>query len=192
MKIYLLRHTSLKIDQETFYGQTDVDVSDNFLSEVSVIKEKLEEQKILESKLAVFSSPLKRCQKLSGQLFQDFIIDERLKELNFGDWEMKTINQISKEQIKLWEKDIINFQIPNGESNHNFFQRLKLFCDDIILLKSDIFIVAHAGSINCIISYLANIPFQKLVKENWKKIGYGSLSSLIKKDNFFEIDLFGK
>ena len=38
MKIYFLRHTTLDIDDDIFYGQTDVDVSANFLKEVSVIK----------------------------------------------------------------------------------------------------------------------------------------------------------
>ena len=130
--------------------------------------------------------------ELQFRLFENFIIDDRLKELNFGDWEMKHINEIPCEHIKLWEKDIINFKIPNGESNSNFYERLKSFCDYVLSLNSDIFVVAHAGSINCMISYLANIPFQKLVKENWKRIGYGSLSSLKRKKDFFEIDFLGK
>lgn len=192
MKIYLLRHTSLKINQDTFYGQSDVEVSENFLEEVSIIKKKLSDQGIIESKLIIFSSPLTRCKKLSKKLFKKFTIDERLKELNFGDWEMKNIKEIPNNQIKSWEKDIINFQIPNGESNFDFYKRVKSFCDDLENIDSDIFIVAHAGSINCIISYLANIPFEKLVKENWKKIKYGSLSSLTKKNSCFEIDLFGE
>ena len=192
MKIYLLRHTSLKVNKDTFYGQSDVEVSNNFYNEVSVIKRKINEKNISEKNFRIFSSPLQRCKKLAGALFENFIIDDRLKELDFGDWEMKHINEIPCEHIKLWEKDIINFKIPNGESNSNFYERLKSFCDYVLSLESDIFVVAHAGSINCIISYLANIPFQKLVKENWKRIGYGSLSSLKKKKDFFEIDFLGK
>ena len=73
-----------------------------------------------------------------------------------------------------------------------FFERLKSFCDEIFRSDNDFFIVAHAGSINCIISYLANIAFDKLVLENWKKIGYGSISLLIKNNNQYDIELFGK
>ena len=40
MKVYLLRHTSLKVNKDTFYGQSDVEVSNNFYNEVSVIKKK--------------------------------------------------------------------------------------------------------------------------------------------------------
>ena len=42
-------------------------------------------------------------------------------------------------------------------------------------------IVAHAGSINGMISNLTNEPFDTLIKNYWEKIRYGSLS-LIKRD----------
>jgi alpha-ribazole phosphatase len=191
MKIYLLRHTSLDIEPDIFYGQSDIDVSSNFESEVRNIKSKIEEYKIIEDKIKIYSSPLKRCVKLATALFEGFTTDDRLKELNFGDWENKRIKNIPNELIESWRKDIMNFKIPNGESNDDFFLRLKSFCDQIIKQDNNIFIVAHAGSINCIISYLANIPFDKLVIENWKKIGYGSLSRLVKKNKEFNLDLFG-
>ena len=191
MNIYLLRHTSLCVKENTFYGQTDLDVSNNFLGELSIIKKKLLKFNIMKNKPIVFSSPLIRCKKLSEKLFVNFEIDHRLKELDFGDWEMKHISSIDKSEIKSWESDIINFQIPNGESNIMFFNRLKSFCDEKIKLKKNIFIVAHAGSINCIISYLTKIPFDQLVKDNWKRISYGSLSILSKKTNKFSIDFLG-
>ena len=40
MKVYLLRHTSLNVRENTFYGQTDLDVSENFKNELSEIKKK--------------------------------------------------------------------------------------------------------------------------------------------------------
>ena len=40
MKIYLLRHTSLDVANDVFYGQTDLNVSNTFLKEVKQIKKK--------------------------------------------------------------------------------------------------------------------------------------------------------
>ncbi len=40
MKLIFLRHTSLKVELDTFYGQTDLDVSGNFKKEVEDIKKK--------------------------------------------------------------------------------------------------------------------------------------------------------
>ena len=86
----------------------------------------------------------------------------------------------------------MNYKIPNGESNSEFFKRLESFCREIILTcKNDIFIVAHAGSINCILSSLSKIPFDKLVEENWKKIGYGSLTLVKKNYSKFTIEFIG-
>ena len=61
MKIYFLRHTTLDIEDNIFYGQTDVDVSSNFINEVSIIKKKIDEESINLKKLSIISSPLKRC-----------------------------------------------------------------------------------------------------------------------------------
>ena len=184
MKIYLLRHTTLDIDNDTFYGQSDVDVSENFYKEVKGIKKKINKEGIDLNNLKVFVSPLKRCIKLADEIFTGYEKDDRLKELDFGDWEMKNFNQIPELQIKTWEKNLMNYQIPNGETNSQFFKRLSSFCDDKIRESNDTFIVAHAGSINCIISYLTGVPFQKLIKDNWKRISHGSLSMIEKKKKF--------
>ena len=191
MRIYLLRHTSLSIEPDIFYGQSDIDVSDNFENEVKKIKHKIAKLNIDDEKIKIISSPLTRCKKLANVLFSDFSVEERIKELNFGDWENKNIKQIPKGQLESWKNNIMSFKIPNGESNNEFYQRVKRFCDEVIKINQDIFIIAHAGSINCIISYLAKIPFDKLVIENWKKISYGSISLLNKKEKNFELDLFG-
>ena len=193
MKVYLLRHTSLKIDQDIFYGQSDIDVSENVMYEVSKIKAKIEELKINTDNINGFSSPLKRCVKLANQIFKNFDQDDRLKELYFGDWEMKSSDQISKIEIENWQKNIMDFKIPNGESNLEFFNRLKSFCNENVLnSNNEVFVVAHAGSINCIISYLTDIPFDTLVRENWKKIGYGSISVLVKVEDKFIIKFLGQ
>ena len=41
-------------------------------------------------------------------------------ELNLGDWEMKPKQSIPKKLVEAWEKDMMNFTIPNGESNNDF------------------------------------------------------------------------
>ena len=64
MKIYFLRHTTLDIEDNIFYGQTDVDVSSNFVNEVSLIKKKFDEKRYKSKKILVISSPLKRCENL--------------------------------------------------------------------------------------------------------------------------------
>ncbi len=192
MKIFFLRHTSLNVEPDLFYGQTDLDVSSSFEEEVKVIKKKINEVIKKDGKIKIYSSPLKRCVKLAKKISDNFFLDSRIMELNLGDWEMKPKHSIPKELIENWEQDMMNFTIPNGESNSNFLKRLKEFTDEICKTERDTLVVAHAGSINGMISNLIEEPFDKLLKNYWEKISYGSLS-LVKKDyEKFKIEFIGR
>ena len=114
MKFFFLRHTSIDVAQDVFYGQTDLDVSSSFETELKKIKLKLQDENILLDKLKVFSSPLKRCVKLANSLTNKIILDERIMELNLGDWEMKPKQSIESKLIKEWEDNMMTFKIPNG------------------------------------------------------------------------------
>ena len=192
MKIYFLRHTTLDIEDNIFYGQTDVDVSSNFTNEVSIIKKKIDEESINLKKLSIISSPLKRCVKLATALQLPFKIDSRIKELDLGEWEMKLMSTIPKVEIKKWQENLMEYKIPNGESNRDFLKRLNEFLKDILKSDQDVLLVAHAGSINGMISILTKEPFDKLVKNYWEKIKHGSLTSIqINKKNVI-IEFIGK
>ncbi len=192
MKIYFLRHTTLDIDDDIFYGQTDVDVSANFLKEVSVIKKKLKDEGLDFKKTIVVTSPLKRCKKLAKKICDNFTVDPRLKELNLGDWELKKISSIPKQHIKQWENNILDFQIPNGETNKKFLDRLKRFLNDSKQINQDLLVVTHAGSINGMISILTKEPFDKLVKNYWEKIKHGSLTCIEVNENKVRINFLGR
>ena len=169
MKIFFLRHTSLNVETDIFYGQTDLDVSSSFEEEVKLIKKKITHEIKELSRVKIFSSPLKRCVKLAKKISENVHTDSRIMELNLGDWEMKPKQSIPKELVENWEKDMMNFTIPNGESNNAFLKRLKEFTDEICATEEDVLIVAHAGSINGMISNLTGEPFDKLLKNFWEK-----------------------
>ena len=190
MKIFFLRHTSLNVEPDIFYGQTDLDVSASFEEEVKVIKKKISKE--INEKIKIYSSPLKRCLKLAKKISDNVIIDPRIMELDLGDWEMKPKNFIPKELVENWEKDMMNFTIPNGESNNDFLKRLKAFTDEICKNEENVLVVAHAGSINGMISNLIEEPFDKLLKNYWERISYGSLSLLKRKDGNFKIEFIGR
>jgi|TARA_B100000287_G_scaffold432897_1_gene493286 alpha-ribazole phosphatase len=192
MKFFFLRHTSLDVSQDVFYGQTDLDVSSSFETELKKIKLKLQDENILLDKLKVFSSPLKRCVKLANSLTNKIILDERIMELNLGDWEMKPKQSIESKLIKEWEDNMMTFKIPNGETNQDFLNRLKKFLDQILIVNEDVFIVAHAGSINGMLSLLTGQSFDKLLKNYWEKLSHGSLSLVELIDGSFKILYVGK
>ena len=192
MKLFFLRHTSLNVEIDVFYGQTDLDVSDRFEEEVKLIKKKIKNFNIDTNSIKVYSSPLKRCIKLTNKLTENFIVDERIKEMNLGDWEMKKMSSISKKEKLDWENNLLSFKIPNGESNNEFLKRLKSFLDDIFKFNEDALIVCHAGSINGMLSLLTKEPFDKMVKNYWELIKHGSLSLIELKNELIIKKIIGK
>ena len=192
MRLFFLRHTSLKVEIDVFYGQTDLDVSDNFEEEVILIKKKILNFNIDTDSIKVYSSPLKRCIKLTNTLTENYIIDERIKEMNLGDWEMKKMTSIPEREKLEWENNLLSFKIPNGESNEEFLKRLKSFLEDIFKLNEDALIVCHAGSINGMLSLLTKEPFDKMVKNYWELIKHGSLSLIELKNKLKKKKIIGK
>ena len=192
MKLFFLRHTSLNVEIDVFYGQTDLDVSDRFEEEVKLIKKKIKNFNIDTNYIKVYSSPLKRCIKLTNKLTKNYIVDERIKEMNLGDWEMKKMSSISKKEKLDWENNLLSFKIPNGESNNEFLKRLKSFLEDIFKFNEDALIVCHAGSINGMLSLLTKEPFDKMVKNYWELIKHGSLSLIELKNESIITKIIGK
>ena len=192
MKLFFLRHTSLNVEIDVFYGQTDLDVSDSFEEEVKLIQKKIKNFNIDTNSIKVYSSPLKRCIKLTNKLTENYIVDERIKEMNLGDWEMKKMSSISKKEKLDWENNLLSFKIPNGESNNEFLKRLKSFLDDIFKFNEDALIVCHAGSINGMLSLLTKEPFDKMVKNYWELIKHGSLSLIELKNESIITKIIGK
>lgn len=160
MEVYLIRHTRVAVEKGICYGQTDVDLADTFYEESAYIKSQLPE-----TFDAVYSSPLNRCKQLAIQFSNDVIFDDRLKEMHFGDWELKAWNAISKEEIQPWYDDFVNYETPNGDSFESLYLRCASFFDD--LRKKDyekILIIAHGGIVRSTYAYLLDIPLKNTFK----------------------------
>ena len=77
MNIFFLRHTSLDVEPDVFYGQTDLDVSASFEEEVKLVKTKIAIEINQLDKIKIFSSPLQRCTKLAkkSQIIYKLILE---------------------------------------------------------------------------------------------------------------------
>ena len=147
MKITLIRHTRVAVDAGICYGFTDVDVAASFPQEAEAVSEAIK-NKTFDS---VFSSPLQRCRKLAAACgYTDPIVDNRLKELNCGDWEMKRWEEIDDAEIKPWYNDWVNTPTKNGESFLDQYNRVTAFLEE---KKEEghhhIAVFCHGGVIRC-------------------------------------------
>ncbi|MFX1370318.1 MAG: alpha-ribazole phosphatase [Promethearchaeota archaeon] len=173
MDIYLIRHTNVKLDNDVCYGQSDVDIADSFEHELKELKKKLP----FSPQMVFYSSPLKRCTLLSEKLSTTTpIIDKRLLEMDFGEWELKKWNLINRVKFQEWTKDFINKPCPNGESFLDLYRRSCRFFEDIIEKgHKKVGIITHSGVIRSILSYLLKIPLKSSFK---LQIGYGKVSKI--------------
>lgn len=146
-RIILVRHTSLDIQPGICYGQSDIDVGKNFINEATIIKKKLNAFQPSQ----IYTSPSQRCTKLAEFCgFHHAIRDQRLLELNFGDWENKKWDEIDDPNLSLWYENWIDTPTTNGES---FKMQYERYSDFLSTLQKEtnqtILAFTHSGILHC-------------------------------------------
>lgn len=114
MEVVLIRHTSVDVPKGTCYGWSDVPVAETFEHEAAETKAQLAAYTPFD---AVFSSPLTRARKLAtfcGYAHPE--VDDRLKEMYMGDWEMQRYDEIEDGSLQQWYNDYMHLAATNGES----------------------------------------------------------------------------
>lgn len=169
MEIYLVRHTTPNIEKGICYGQSDVGVTDTFDAEVTEIRKQIPIDHISK----IYCSPLQRCKILAKTFNLPTIFDNRLKEIDFGDWELKAWNEINPSELNPWMEDFVNVQVPNGESYVMLQQRIIEFYNTLAHSSEEsIMIIAHAGAIRALVSYIRKTA----LKDSFDiKIKYGGV-----------------
>ena len=161
MIIYLIRHTKPDVTEGTCYGQSDIDiVKEEFQRDLIYMKSVIP----IRNWQAAYTSPLKRCAKLTNELTQGsckIITDNRIKELNFGDWELQKWNNIPEKEMNEWCENYIQKSPPNGESYNELYERTVNFWK--MLNGKDhktAGIITHGGVIRSILAHIFEMPLK--------------------------------
>lgn len=174
MKLICIRHTKTAMPSGICYGQSDVPLADSYLEEKQTIEKQLESHRFCK----VYSSPLNRCSLLARQLFpqENIVLDPRLMELNFGEWELQHWDEISKTpHAKVWFEDFVHTQCPKGESFSEQILRIQKFLDE--LRQKDfkqLAIFAHGGTIRAMHSLINKVSPHNAFE---LKVDYGEVVS---------------
>jgi alpha-ribazole phosphatase len=170
MEIYFIRHTTPLVDKGICYGQTNLELVDTFPVEKKAVINALPS-----SLDAIYSSPLTRCHLLATDLTDKPVVkDDRLMEINFGDWEMEPWNNIPKTDLDRWMNDFVNESPPNGESMLDLQHRVFAWWGEIKALSHNkIAVVTHAGVIRILHAKFNNIPPDQSFNEF--QIDYGGV-----------------
>jgi alpha-ribazole phosphatase len=176
MILTAIRHTSVDVPSGICYGITDVPLAATFQEETAQIQAELGHRQFER----IYSSPLTRCTQLASVLFQQkkITLDERLRELNFGVWEMQSWDSVfNSSEGKTWFQDYTVTRCPGGESFAYLVTRVKSFLDELKAYENEqIAIITHAGVIRALMCLLQ----QKSAKEAFNTpLKYGQIVNFI-------------
>lgn len=162
-KLLLVRHGDTKLNSaERYWGCSDVELSAAGLRQAERLRDRLATEKIN----ALYSSDLLRASvtaKIIASKHQlDVITCDELREINFGDAEGLTFDEISRlypEVAKLREERSPKLKYPGGESLDKFANRVSKFVGRLEKHASEetILIVAHSGVLRTLVCQLLGI-----------------------------------
>ncbi len=158
MKLIFVRHGETNENAAHCYlGHTDSPLNDAGRRQIGLIAEQFLQKRFDIKRTLLFSSDLLRAQE-SAQIIGNCLKlsptpDFALRELNFGDWECLTYDQImERESVALtrWIDDPFNEAPPNGESLAELGARFDAWLEQILSLRGQedvLIIVCHGGPI---------------------------------------------
>lgn len=166
MKIYSTRHGQTAYNkQEIILGTTDIDLDETGEKQAQELAEKIKE---LGSIDLMIVSPMKRAMKTARAVAEkcgiDMVIDERLREWDYGEYEGKS------RFTEGFAENKINFGVRMGKSGESLLQlshRVYTALDDIISRYRDknVLIVSHGGICRVIETYFNDMTTDEFA--NW-------------------------
>tara|TARA_B100001093_G_scaffold405474_1_gene393735 strand:+ start:1603 stop:2202 length:600 start_codon:yes stop_codon:yes gene_type:complete len=147
-------------------GRSDIPLSDNGRMQVDNwhVPDKLKD-------FLIVSSPLVRAKETATILFGGNIsTDDRLVEMDWSEWEGKSLNELRAELgnlMEAWEAKGLDFRAPGGESPREVQKRLSPFMLERAKTRENTVAVCHKGVIRAVYALavnwdMTNKPPQKL------------------------------
>ena len=170
MKITLIRHTSVDVPKGTCYGQSDVAGAATFEQEAAEVKRQLEGLSFDK----VFTSPLSRAVRLATYCgYPDAERDERLMEMNMGDWEMQRWDDITDPYLQEWYADYLHLPTAGGEGFPQLRARVNAFLDELREKEYEhVAIFTHGGVLVCAGLYAGLFEEEESFSH---QVGYGGI-----------------
>jgi len=156
--IIFVRHGKTKMNEQRRYcGVIDSVLLKEGIEEIGSLKKALENIEFD----CVFSSPMKRTMKSASIITKEFLLDERLNEMNFGIFEGLNHKEVSSkypQESEKWAQDFLGYRIPGGENLFDVYKRTAGFIEDVNKLYKSVLVFTHGGVIRCALSRVFDRP----------------------------------
>lgn len=188
MEIYLIRHTPVDLNSDICYGSTDVKLQPGYAILFSEIRKSLTN---IDFKY-YYSSPLQRCTILANYLSGDNIIeDPRLKELDFGEWELNNWGDIEQQDyFQQWKYNFYSEKTPGGECFKDLRQRCLSFYNELLNQEHcKVAIIAHSGVIRTILAHELGLTPENAFS---LKLSFGGISKIYVHKSITTVDFINR
>ncbi|MCX7946564.1 MAG: alpha-ribazole phosphatase family protein [Hydrogenophilus sp.] len=158
MELHLIRHPKTAAPDGICLGRRDWPLAEKPDSVAAQL------QPHLPPHYYIYSSPSERCAALA-RLLGSPSFDDRLLEIDFGDWEGLPFADLPPDEIERWANHPFGFQPPNGESAAEMALRVLEWWQETRERRLDapaIVVVAHAGPLKVLTGHLLGLP-----RERW-------------------------
>jgi alpha-ribazole phosphatase len=163
-RLLLIRHGEPEAEARgRCYGTLDVGLSDEGLRQADRLARALAQNGLA----AIYTSPRRRALQTASALGRVHglapVVDERLCEIDFGDFEGRTYDEIEREHPELfrrWMETPTEIEFPNGESYERFKARALLALASILdnHRRDTVAVVSHGGIARAILADCLSIP----------------------------------
>lgn len=157
MEIHVIRHTAVDNPENLCYGFAEIPLQKGYIEDFKTLE-------IDKDYDVIVSSPSQRCCLLAEFFKFDYHTDERLREMNFGSWELKKWTDIPEAEINPWYKDFVSVKASGGENLLEMQIRVLSFWQDLIQKKNKekVLIITHAGVIRLILQSVLQFPLENM------------------------------
>jgi len=172
--IYLIRHAAIYNPNRLCIGQSEIPLEENFTTQFDWIKERIPSAE----STTFYSSPLRRCSKLAQFLSnENYQLDDRLKDQNFGLWEMQAWDEIPEKEIEKWQQDFVNVIPKKGENLLAVNDRTLDFLSTILSKteQANMVMTTHANVIRLMIAHILDFQLEHIFN---LKIDYSSITKI--------------
>ena len=155
MELHLIRHPKPDVPPGVCYGQRDIGLAEP----AAAVAERL--RPLLPAEYALHASPLMRARLLADELGAPQL-DERLKEIHFGEWEGQPFDTLGA-ALDEWSRDPLGFRAPGGESAREMSARVLHWLNALLAAapQGPVVVVAHGGPLRVITGHLLGLPAER-------------------------------
>ncbi|WP_428376839.1 histidine phosphatase family protein [Lichenicoccus sp.] len=155
--IVLLRHPRPALPEAGLcYGRLDPELRPGWQAEIDALTLPVLRDALL------WTSPSRRCaapaRRLAARLGLQVRVDERLQELDFGDWEGLSWDQVPRAALDLWAGDLLAFAPPGGETGAALVERVGRFHGMLRADARSAIVVSHGGPLRVLSPLLRDVP----------------------------------